>query len=310
MMQPKRFSTLVICFAILVIVFSSLFTIAIVPTPFARSLSTKYFPHDNSASDDSSTLTQYDQLVAQVAPPSGKTVLVEWGDMGQQLVAAGAIDIDKFTSHYGQLTPEQQAILTGDGLHQITFTPDNIQFWTNVLWALGLTQKSTVLDEGPMMTRADQVPVANYAGTAGWTLGSKDAMDLYSSTNLINLTPQQHALVMAISENIYRPCCGNPTSYPDCNHGMAVLGLLELMVSQGASEQEMYQAALAFNSYAFTNSYVTAAAYLQQQGSSWSATSAKDILSATYSSGQAAATIAQQVGEIPGAPQRGASCGA
>ena len=39
-------------------------------------------------------------------------------------------------------------------------------------------------------------------------------------------------IVEEIAGNIYRPCCGNSTAFPDCNHGMAMLGLIELMVSQ------------------------------------------------------------------------------
>ena len=42
---------------------------------------------------------------------------------------------------------------------------------------------------------------------------------------------------------VYRPCCDNATHFPDCNHGMAMLGLLELMAAQGASEEEMFAAA-------------------------------------------------------------------
>jgi len=309
MIKNKKLSLAIICLSIVILVFNTLFTITITPSLFARQLS-QLVSNQPAPVSSPTPASNYDRLVNQVAPDSGQTVHVHWGDMGQKLIASGAIDYDKFSKHYTSLTIEQEQILTGDNLSQITFTPENIQFWTNVLWSLGLTQQSKVLNEGLMMTRADQVPVANYAGTAGWTLGSKDAMDLYSSTNLIDLTSEQHDHVMTIAENIFRPCCGNHTAYPDCNHGMAVLGLLQLMVSQGASEEEMYQAALAFNSYAFTSTHITTAAYLEQQGTSWQDTTAKEILSSTYSSGQGASTIASAVGDIPGAPQKGASCGA
>jgi len=218
--------------------------------------------------------------------------------------------LEKFEKNYGGLNSEQEEILGGDDLHQIRFTDENIQFWTNVLWSLGLTQKSKVLTEGPMATNAEQTPIENYASTAGWTLGKKEAMQLYNSRELIALTPEQNEMVYRVAENIFRPCCGNDTAYPDCNHGMAVLGLLELLANQGVGEDEMYEAALAFNSYAFSSTYINAAAYYGQKGEIWADVDAKTVLGQGFSSGQGAAFIAKAVGEIPGAPKKGASCGA
>ena len=60
-----------------------------------------------------------------------------------------------------------------------------------------------------------------------------DAMEHYSKHALIALTAEEQDLVNRVSLNIYRPCCNNPTYFPDCNHGMAMLGLLELMAAQG-----------------------------------------------------------------------------
>jgi hypothetical protein len=251
----------------------------------------------------------YQELADKVIPVAGKTVLVEWGSMGQKLVQAGAIDMVKFKKIFPELTEEQRQVLEGDDLHQITFTAENIGFWTDVLWALGLTQESKVLSEGPMQQNATSTPLKNYASTAGWTLGKKDAMALYNSGALIELTPEQDELVYQVASNIYRPCCGNSAAYPDCNHGMAVLGLLELMASQGAGEQEMYEAALAFNSYAFADTYINAVAYLIKQGRNWDEVEPKELLGANWSSGQGANFVAKSVGEIPGAPKRGGSCG-
>ncbi|MBI5957439.1 MAG: hypothetical protein HY866_01800, partial [Chloroflexi bacterium] len=107
----------------------------------------------------------YDDLVEQVIPVTGTTIAVEWGDLGQGLIEAGAIDLEKFETQYGGLSAEQREILQGDNLQQITFTPDNIQFWTNVLWSLGLTQQSKVLSAGPMMKNSEQTPLGNYAST-------------------------------------------------------------------------------------------------------------------------------------------------
>jgi hypothetical protein len=218
--------------------------------------------------------------------------------------------LDKFEAQYGRFSDEQRAILLGDNLQEITFTADNIQFWTNVLWSLGLTQQSSVLGEGLMIQREAEVPIGNYASTGGWILGSKDPTELYNSTRLIELTPEQDEMVYQVAEHIFRPCCGNHTAYPDCNHGMAVLGLLELMASQGASEEDLYEAALTFNSYAFSGTYLTLAAYFDGQGTAWLQVDAATVLGPEYSSAQGATRIAAQVGPIPGAPSRGGSCSA
>lgn len=252
---------------------------------------------------------RYDLLVQQVAPLTGTTVSVNWGDMGQKLVEAGAIDLAKFEAHYGGLNEEQQAVLLGDDFTEITFTPENISFWTNVLWSLGLTQASNVLNEGPMKQYEAQTPLGNYASTGGWTLGSKPATELYGSARLIELTPEQEDLIYRVAERVFRPCCGNPTAFPDCNHGMAVLGLLELMASQGATEDDLYQAALVFNSYAFSDTYIALAAYFAMQDIPWSDVTAQEILGPEYSGIQGARRIAAAVGPIPGAPVQGGGCG-
>lgn len=252
----------------------------------------------------------YTGLLEQVAPSSGKTIEVVWGNLGQRLLELGAIDPQRLGQLYGGFTPEQLDILQGDSLQQITFTPDNIRFWTNILWAFGLTQRSKVLREGPMQQHSAELPLDGYASTGGWTLGVLTATDLYNSAQIVELSPEQDDLVYRIAEHIYRPCCGNPTAFPDCNHGMALLGLLELLASQGASEEKLYDAALIFNSYAFPDTYVTLAAYFTQASIPWTEATPEAILSARFSSGQGAREIAAVVGTIPGSPYRRGNCGA
>lgn len=262
----------------------------------------------NPSSQSVSANSSYDHLAEQVTPADGKTIQVVWGTMGQKLINAGAIDLNKLQAQYGRFNDEQREILLGDSLPEITLTANNIQFWTNVLWSLGLTQQSRVLGEGLMIQREAEMPIGNYASTGGWILGSKDPMELYNSTRLIELTLEQDATVYQVAEHIFRPCCSNHTAYPDCNHGMAVLGLLELMASQGASEKELYEAALTFNSYAFSSTYLTLAAYFEGQGTAWLQVDAATMLGPEYSSAQGSQRIAAQVEPIPGAPNRGGGC--
>ena len=133
-------------------------------------------------------------------------------------------------------------------------------------------------------------------------------MDHYSRHKLFELTTEQQALVDKISKGIYRPCCNNSTHFPDCNHGMAMLGLLELMASQGASEEDMWKAALVVNSYWFPDTYITIATYMKnKQSVDWQNVSTQEILGVNYSSASGYARVAAQV---QSQPQRGGSgCG-
>ncbi|MEK7615967.1 MAG: hypothetical protein AAB420_02045 [Patescibacteria group bacterium] len=116
----------------------------------------------------------------------------------------------------------------------------------NMFWAFGLANKNEILETGPMM---ENTP--NYASTGGWTIAVGDPMDHYSMHPLITLTPEQQELVKKTSKNVFRPCCSNPAYFPDCNHGMAMLGILELLASQGKSEKELYATAKAVNNIWF-----------------------------------------------------------
>jgi len=311
-LNKKTSQHLILLFATLA--FSYLFlqtvNIQITPGPILQKL----YPHSITSSTYPQTTPNqknYDFYLNQVAPKTGYTLKIKWGNIGKKLVSSGAIDLKKFQRNYAD--PQYQELLTyltQTKNKPITITPDNAYFWVNTLWAMGLVQKSDVLGKG-IMNNEYKKQLGNFASTGGWTLGSKKATLLYNSTNIVHLTPKQQVLVKRIADNIYRPCCGNPTSFPDCNHGMAILGLLEIMASQGASEKEMYQAALAFNSYWFANTYADLAYYFDtKQNTSWDKIDPKTILSAQYSSALGYQKIKKQIGTIPGAKSQGGSCGA
>ncbi len=265
----------------------------------------------NKQQENQSSAKTFSDYLEEVAPESGYTVDIVWGDTGIKLVESGAIDLEKYRENYSG--PEYQELLTylteyKDG--GITITRENSYFWVNTLWALGLNQKSKTLDEGIMGTEYKD-EVGSFASTGGWTLGKKDGEKLFSKANILPLTPEQHAHVMSVAGGIYRPCCNNPTSFPDCNHGMAILGLLELMELQGLSEDEMYRAALAFNSYWFTNTYTDLAYYFaSQEGIPWSDVDPRVALGKNYSSSTGYQGVKALIGDIPGSRSQGGSCGA
>jgi len=127
------------------------------------------------------------------------------------------------------------------GVIDSTKAPDKLSE-LNMLWAFGLANKNEILENGPMMD-PKYGGADNFASIGGWTLAKGSAMDHYSHHEMLKLTPEQQKKVKRTSKNIYRPCCNNPAYFPDCNHGMAMLGALEIMASQGASEREMYRIA-------------------------------------------------------------------
>ena len=245
-----------------------------------------------------------------VLPENGVVLPVRWGDLGKQLVDSGTIDLKKFEALYAQrggLDEETKKLLTGNDNGQLVISKDNANAVLNLLWALGLANKNEILDKGPMVDKKYGGNAGNFASTGGWTLAIGNPMDHYSQHSMIPLTPEQQSLVERVSQNIYRPCCGNSVYFPDCNHGMAMLGLLELMASQGVSEGDMYKAALAVNSYWFPDTYLNIAQYLKSKKIDWNKVNPKEILGANFSSASGYQQILKQI--QPTTNGKGSSCG-
>ncbi len=239
----------------------------------------------------------------------GAVLPVVWGDLGKKLVEKGVIDLEKFESLYasrGGIPEELRELLTASNNGKLEITQENSGELLNLLWAFGLGNKNEILEKGEM-----QDPryggAGRFASTGGWSLAQGDAMQHYSKYEFVKLTSDQQALVERVSKNIYRPCCGNSTHFPDCNHGMAMLGLLELMAAEGVSEKEMYEVALQVNSYWFPDTYLTIAKYLETKGLDFGKADPKELLGADYSSGQGYQRILREVEPVPSGS--GSSCG-
>ena len=233
-----------------------------------------------------------------VTPSSGVVLPVVWGDMGIRLVASGTIDPDELKRLYqerSELPGEYDDLLAGRSSTPLKITRANAGRLLNLLWAVGLANKNPILEDKMEMMNPAYGGAGNFASTGGWTIAKGDPMNHYGKHALIALTPQQQELVDRVSRGIYRPCCGNSTHFPDCNHGMAMLGLLQMMASQGVSEQDMYNAALAVNAYWFPDTYEVIAAYLQQKGVDWKRVPAQKVLGADYSSATGFQNILSQV---------------
>lgn len=239
------------------------------------------------------------------------TFKIKWGDLGRKMADDGVINKTKFAQAITgtDKLPKELDKYFEDGQNKIEVNSQNAQFWVDMLWGLGLANKNKILESGDMMQDGD---ASMFASTGGWTLGPDDPMSVYSMHSYINLTDKQQQMVEKIAKSIYRPCCGNSTAFPDCNHGMAMLGLIELMVSQGATEEEIYKAALAFNTYWFPDTYLNTAYYFDKKGEDYSKISPKEILSEKFSSAMGAQAIAQDSEGVqwPALQGNGGSCGA
>ncbi len=249
-------------------------------------------------------------LEEKIIPSAGVVLPIKWGDIGARMVKNGVIDSQKFEAIYanrGGMQADIKTLLQKSDNGSITITSRNSGEILNLLWAFGLANKNPILENGPM-----QDPryggAGRFASTGGWTIAAGDPMSHYSAHQLVTLTADQQALVENISQNIYRPCCGNSVYFPDCNHGMAMLGLLELMAARGTSESEMYKIALAVNSYWFPDTYLTIARYMQNNGIDWNSISPKSILGESYSSAQGYARIQSLVAPEPSTQSQG-GCG-
>jgi len=287
---------------------SILISAVIIAGAWVYTTGLKNTPQDLTASI-SSQKARASELEEKVLPSAGVVLPATWGDLGAKLVSVGAIDADKFKAIYeqrGTFTDEYKNLLLGQNNGKLKITQDNAGYLLNLFWALGLAQKNPILEYGEMMDPR-YGGAQNFASTGGWTIAKGSAMDHYSRHMFFSLTPEQQALVDKISKGIYRPCCGNSTRFPDCNHGMAMLGLLELMASQGASEQEMWSAALTANSYWFPDNYMTIATYMKSKGVDWENVDPQEVLGFDYSSAPGYAKISSQVNQ-PQQRQQG-GCG-
>mgnify|MGYP001573817367 CR=1 FL=1 len=247
------------------------------------------------------------KLPEEVLPKEGMVLPVKWGEIGPRLVEIGVIDLEKFNK--ASLTDEQKKILTEGGEEFIKIDSSNSHFVVNMLWALGLAQKSIVYEEGPM-GKEQKSRVGNFASTGGWTLGQGDAVRYLNQYELIPLTAEEQQKVAEIAKNVYRPCCGNSTWFPDCNHGMAALAAIELMVSESVPEEQIYKYILALNSYWFPDTYIVTATYFARQGVQWKDVDAKLVLGKDFSSAQGAREVAKKVGPLLYRAERSGNCGA
>lgn len=274
----------------LIIGFVLLFLVAITPFLAEKTNLGFKFQKKETAVNPVNAVTGEGEDITQINPSEGYTINAVYGDAGPKLLQSGVINLEAMKALYEQagakMTDEQLKMLTEGSNEKVKITPQNSYFLLNFFWAFGLANKNPILDEGPMM-KYGQGKIGGFASTGGWTLGTKDATQLYSKYEIVELTPEQQKILEDFAFNSYRPCCSNPTAFPDCNHGMAALGFAELMASQGAKADEIFEAFKYFNAFWFPQTYFDIANYFKaKEGKSWSQVSGRTIAGKDYSTPQ------------------------
>lgn len=254
----------------------------------------------------------FNEVTAKVIPEKGFQSKIVLGDSIVKLVQNGVIDAPRFADIYkdrGGFPPELKDVLTAPSNRPILLTRTNANFYVNLLWPVGLANHMDSNKSSPVNGKS----LFNFASTGGWNLGKeKNGGAYFNKLGIISLTPEREALVTKIAQNSYRPCCNNSTFFQDCNHGSALLGLLQLGAAQGLSESDLWREALAFNSFWFPQQYIYNGLYFKVvKGVDWDKVDPKVVTGKDFSSGSGSGNIQAEVAKIPNLmPQQGGHGGA
>ena len=224
-------------------------------------------------------------LKEEVVPRGGIATPAAFGGTIQKLVASGVLNPDKYRAlyqHAGGIPSWVEDLLARPSEKTIVFSPVTAPYLLNLLWPLGLATRTGFNERSPLET--PRIPV--FASTGGWTLArARNGFGYFNRVHTLRFDLEQEARAYRVAVRTFRPCCDNSTFFQDCNHGSALLGLIELAASQGLSEEQIERTALIANSYWFPDNYVGTALYFSQlHGKSWASLSPRRILSADFSS--------------------------
>lgn len=271
--------------------------------------------YSTSIAQENGTLSPSINITAvesEVLPAQGITLPAKWGDAAKKLINSGALNettLEQAVNQNGQLmTAEELKILNGTSTDNIMLNSTDTSFALYVLWAIGINNNNSIINSGPLMKYGGNPD--QFASTGGYA--SLGVLHL-GGMNLISLTPSEQAIVNYTAANTYRPCCNNPTSMPDCNHGAAALGLIELMASQGNNMTATFNAVRAFNSFQYPQQYIDIGVYLESKGVSFDSVPAAAVLSFNASSASGISNLKNYLktdGLTPSPNGGGSSCSA
>ncbi len=319
--SPNRRRPILITLAIIALFIGLLYALPKLPAQYKLGIAQR----DNNASEQVSANNispakqsdlQLANMLAQTNPEKGYTINAKFGQIGKRLIDDGVIDFELFKMVYdraGAPLSEEQLKIFEEGLDEkITIRRDNSYFLLNFFWALGLANKNPILLEGDI-TKYGESEIETFASTGGWTIATKPIMEIFAKSEIVVLSDEQQARVLEVASNAYRPCCGNSTAFPDCNHGMALLGMLQLLAASDASLDEMFEAAKYFNAFWFPKEYLDLATYFKvAEGEDFADIDARTIVSNEFSSGFGWSRVNQWLAQnslLQNTPQGGGGCG-
>lgn len=308
--KEKRFWKIAAVALFAAIVLTQVVDISVKPRFSFSNLSSTQLETATGSNQTTNTGIDPSAIAGEVLPSEGVTLPIRWGNLGQRMIDDGVIDENKFRSLFdGGFSNQDEQMLSGEINQPIVLTQENSRFILNTLWAFGLSNKNDILENGEMTSKEYGGDASRFASTGGWSIAKGAGFDHYSRHPYITLNDSQQDLVARVAKGIYRPCCGNSTHFPDCNHGMAMLGLLQLMAANGVSEKEMYDVALQVNTIWFPQTYIDLATYFKEQGTDWADVDAQVVLGAEYSSAQGYQQTRQRIQSLPQVQQGGGGCG-
>ena len=261
-------------FIVLVLITVVIFAYQMV-TVFGKSAQGNPDSPNGTVTTNTGEKVNINDVIEVVTPKGGFETKVKWNGIVAKMVEKGVLDPDKLegilAKRYGQeMKPQWRAILEGKNTN-LTINNDNAVFMMYVLWTLAKHNENKILADSPFAKNFKKYDIG--VGRSG-----------YGDTALLALTPEQQAIAKRVSENAYRPCCGNSTAAPDCSHGFSALGLVQLMASQGFSESEIFETFVKFNSFWFPETYIKNALYFKiTEGRDWKDVSKELIAGAEYS---------------------------
>ncbi|MEO5326460.1 hypothetical protein PV773_24405 [Mesorhizobium sp. CC13] len=256
----------------------------------------------------------FEEASAKVLPPNGYLSSIALKDSIVRLVRQGVLDQGKFLGlrQRAGKGPDKLADALSEPLNEpIHLTGENANDYVNLLWPIGLANHMEGNVTSPLFT----VRLPSFSSTAGWTLGDHNEGSVYfNKFSIVEMTQAEEALAIRLAKSTFRPCCNNSTFFQDCNHGSALLGVLQLGASQGLSEADLYREALAFNSFWFPDYYVRTALYVKiVRRQEWEEVDPKEIMSEKFSAQgpwqQNVQTALETMPDLIPKPRKGANCG-
>jgi hypothetical protein len=261
------------------------------------------------------TYPQFDEATATVSPWAGYRSRIALKDGLLRVVRHGVLDRGRFIAAEGgpkQLPEGWLDKLSQPSNDPIYLTRDNAAAWVDLLWPIGLANHMAANAASPLAGH----DLPNFASTGGWSLGRRaNGAAYFNRYRIVDLTSAAEALAVHVAKATFRPCCDNSTFFQDCNHGSALLGLLQLGAAQGLDETALYVEALAFNSFWFPDTYIRTALYFKAvRNTDWLKVDPRLVMGAEFSTASGwQKNILTPLQATPGLippPSGGVNCGA